>query len=213
MESPSAIENISVLCKTNQIKEITHKCEDGRFRTLKMEYGDECGNGHNTFTWLIEEGRNAYHGWHREVEVLEWFPEFSRIAKWHLCSTDGPLHYISNTLYTAGDRDCYGLKEGETRQWKNRNGELGWSPKKRIDESIYSNEKPESVTVEYIPYLQIGEGKKREFDAARRIAIWPEATDEQLSLPPNELEKLLLDRLPNLLAEFREMVESLGFIY
>lgn len=58
-----------------------------------------------------------------------------------------------------------------------------------------------------------GEGKEREFDKARSAAIWPEATDEQLSLPPDELKALLLARLPLLMAEFRGAVESLGMVY
>lgn len=57
------------------------------------------------------------------------------------------------------------------------------------------------------------EGKEREFDEARSFALWPEATDEQLSLPPEELKQLLLDRLPGLIEEFKKDVEELGFVF
>lgn len=58
-----------------------------------------------------------------------------------------------------------------------------------------------------------GKGKERDFDAARSCAIWPEATDEQLSLPRDELTALLEARRPALVAEFRADMEELGFTY
>lgn len=57
------------------------------------------------------------------------------------------------------------------------------------------------------------EGKPRDFAAARRSAIWEDATDEQLSLPREELKKLLIKRLPRLMKEFKKDIETLGFIY
>jgi len=32
-------------------------------------------------------------------EIRQHFPELAHLIKWHLVSTDGPLHYIANTLY------------------------------------------------------------------------------------------------------------------
>lgn len=58
-----------------------------------------------------------------------------------------------------------------------------------------------------------GEGKDRDFAAARNSAVWPEATDEQLSLPKEDLKKLLLARLPALMQNFKSDMEKLGFIY
>lgn len=57
------------------------------------------------------------------------------------------------------------------------------------------------------------ESKPRNFEAARHCAIWEDATDEQLSLPREELKKLLEKRLPKLMKAFKKDVESLGFIY
>ena len=54
---------------------------------------------------------------------------------------------------------------------------------------------------------------KRDFNAARKSAIWEDATDMELSQPRGELEKLLLKRLPKLMKEFRRDIEALGFIY
>lgn len=53
-------------------------------------------------------------------------------------------------------------------------------------------------------------GKVRELDLARSAAVWPEATDEQLCLPKEQLLELLEARLPALLVEFREAIETLG---
>lgn len=58
-----------------------------------------------------------------------------------------------------------------------------------------------------------GKGKVRDFGAARACAIWADATDEQLSLDKPELTKLLSNRLPQLLAEFKADMLELGFVY
>ena len=54
---------------------------------------------------------------------------------------------------------------------------------------------------------------KRDFNAARKSAIWEDATDIELSQSREKLEKLLLKRLPKLMKEFRHDIEALGFIY
>lgn len=60
-------------------------------------------------------------------------------------------------------------------------------------------------------FTSFGEGKERDFDAARNYAVWPEATEEQLSLPKEELKSLLLERLPKLQEEFfADMIELFG---
>lgn len=48
-------------------------------------------------------------------------------------------------------------------------------------------------------------------DYARDAAVWPEATDEQLTAPG--LRDRLLERLPALMADFKLAVDSLGFFY
>lgn len=57
------------------------------------------------------------------------------------------------------------------------------------------------------------EGKERNLAAARDCAVWPEATDEQLTAPRAELEAALMARLPELLSRFRAAVESIGFYW
>lgn len=134
-----------------------------------VKHDDRCKNGHNTFSItgeLYGSDRSDSFGCIHE-EIAEHFPELRHLLKWHGCTTDGPLHYIANTVYRAGDRDHWG-KAGE---------------------------------------------KERDLDAARRSAIWPDATDEQLCSSKEELTALLEARLPALLKEFRRDVEAFGFTY
>lgn len=137
--------------------------ENGRtYRiTATVRHDDECGNGHNTFAITARIDRKA--GDNRWVEdsggcchdeVAKQFPELAPLIKYHLMSTDGPLHYIANTVYHV---------------------------------------------------------KHDDLQYARESAVWPEATDDELTAPG--LEERLKARLPKLMQEFQEAVESLGFIY
>lgn len=53
--------------------------------------------------------------------------------------------------------------------------------------------------------------KSKRYDLARRTAYWPDATDEELM--SDNLEELLLARLPKLIEEFKRDIESLGFVF
>ena len=127
--------------------------------TVQVRHDDQCGNGHNTFAITADIiGRGIEMGGCLHDDIREHFPEFAHLIKWHLASTDGPMHYIANTTYLASDT-----------KWN-------------------------------------GEPKTPDIEAARRTAIWPDATLEQL-----QSEKALTARLDSLLTEFREAVESAGF--
>lgn len=56
-----------------------------------------------------------------------------------------------------------------------------------------------------------GEGKARDLKAARSCAIWPDATDEDLTAPG--LKERLEARLPALLEEFKAAMEGVGFTW
>ena len=107
-----------------------------KYRKIKavVRFDDQCGNGHNTFsiTGSAWEPRNFKEndpdtgGCIHEL-IAEAFPELAPLIKWHLVSTDGPMHYLANTTYLASDRDYNGLRAGETRQICNgRTGLLCW---------------------------------------------------------------------------------------
>lgn len=194
--------------------------------TATVRFDDECKNGHESFsiTGSIHVGSRLDSCGCIHEDIARHFPELACLIKWHLVSTDGPMHYIANTLYHAGDRDHNGLLKGEKRQIKNgRTGEPCWhlvgvGPDGEEVEvhslpKYADGDKPETVPgLEWGPWCRTGEGKERELDAARASAVWPEATDEQLCLPREELEKLLIARLPALLGSFKAAMESTGFV-
>lgn len=111
--------NKSVLTK-NQKQ--THVVKNGNVVTFcNIRFDDECGNGYNTFSItgeVYEKTRKRdLDKWDlRLIDGLwyEWvtggcihniiarrFPQFKHLIKFHLCSTDSPLHYKANTLYWA----------------------------------------------------------------------------------------------------------------
>lgn len=85
--------------------------EDGqRYKiTATVRHDDRCGNGHNTFSITGETWRKADNGhWYEgsggciHEQIAQHFPELAPFIRWHLVSTDGPLHYVANTLYWLG---------------------------------------------------------------------------------------------------------------
>lgn len=197
----------------------------GTLLTVEMRYDDELKNGHNAFTITatakLPGARDIEAGGCMHEDIAKVFPELEPLIKWHLCYDDGPMHYLANTVYHAGDRDYNGLKKGEVRQIRNgRTGKLAWqatvvdSAGKEVSTPSRYFDADEQPTVDarfvYVPWTRTGEGKERDFAAARHTAVWPEATDEQLSAEPDELRAMLTARLPKLLADFRAVVESTG---
>lgn len=93
--------------------------------TARLRFDDECGNGHNSFsiTGEIRDRRERRDdgvvscGCIHE-DIGKAFPELSDLIQWHLCGSDGPMHYVANTLYLAGDRDHRGKRAGEPYAWQ-----------------------------------------------------------------------------------------------
>jgi hypothetical protein len=211
----------------------------------KVRHDDECGNGHNTFSITGElydraripgeasikhaNGTTYYLGSCGCIheDIAKYFPQLAPLLKWHGCSTDGPMYYLGNTIYQAGDRDYSGLRKGETKPLLSggKPGAFNWYlaaidekgeevPHGHLPSYVDAPEKPTAVyRCEWRQHVIEGKGKERDLNAARHCAIWPEATDEQLIAPREELEAALTARLPALMAEFRAAVESLGFTY
>jgi hypothetical protein len=108
----------SVLVK-KQVKKFGPKSftENGERRsiTATVRYDDECGNGHNSFaiTGEIHGPRGFESVGCIHEEIAKHFPDLAPLIKWHLCSSDGPLHYVANVVYHASNRDHWGLLKGE----------------------------------------------------------------------------------------------------
>lgn len=240
--------------------------------SVEMRFDDELNNGHETFAITADirmDGRE-YMGGCCHDEIAQRFPEFEPLIKWHLTSTDGPMHYPGNALYFAGNRDCWGKLKGEPRSWsqavrfgdspithtlsdsfahflklkyegdrafivkpiehkREPAGSYKFEPKYTFDgyakewhecpfDSLdEANEWRDALARCKVEFITIptswGEGKEREFDKARNVAVWPEATDEELSQEPEKLKAALLQRLPPLMARFRHDMETAGFMW
>lgn len=191
-----------------------------------VRYDDQCGNGHNSFsitgeyTYPDQSWENGGGGCIHD-EIAAAFPELTPFIKWHLVSSDGPMHYIANTTYHASDKDHRGLRKSERKQLVNGKTNLPvWElvvrdskneKAKSVSSSSWvgSDECPTSTfSAKWEPVWIEGEGKESDLEAARSCAVWPDATLEQL-----QDAEALSARLPALMEAFRADVKSLGFVY
>jgi len=116
-----------------QTIQFTKQFKENRYThtiTCTVRYDDRCGNGHNSFSitgvvvrGMYEDANKAPDSrWqqcgciHEDIE--KHFPELKKYIKWHFMNSNGPTHYIANTLYHISDRDCWGKREGEPYSYK-----------------------------------------------------------------------------------------------
>jgi hypothetical protein len=96
---------------------------------VEIRFDDELGNGHNSFavTGDIYKIVPTSRGVRQHVDIAggclheniaRVFPELAHLIRWHLFDHTGPMHYIANVVYFAGDRDCWGCRKGEPRSYK-----------------------------------------------------------------------------------------------
>lgn len=80
-----------------------------KFR-IRAEYGlRKLGNQAPYFSITGEINRQARNGrWVEDScgclhdEIAKFFPKLKPLIKWHLTSTDGPMHYLANSKYWLG---------------------------------------------------------------------------------------------------------------
>lgn len=205
----------------DNVRQLTRRFEDEYNRpcelTVSVRWDDRSKNGHNTLS-LTADVKEYWDGAWRSTRggclhdlIGQVFPELAYALPYHLVSSDGPLHYFANTVFHAGDKDCWGGAKGVQRR-SNRSGKLLWQLTASPFTISHSDTEPEAVkNHRFVPVL--GEGKPRDLEAARRSACWPDAEDKVLCGSAEELQKVLAQRLPSLMASFKSVIERLGFVY
>lgn len=164
---------------------------------VEIRFDDQCKNRHMDFsvTATLYEGRRYVAGGCMHEEIVKWFPELAPLIKWHLKSTDGLRHYVANTVYHA-------KQHGPTHAWV----------------FYFTGHDPLMIgdgKERLVGYVKADEAKRAEGIEgyhARSCAVWPEATDEELTASKEVLIAALNARLPTLLSEFKiAMTETCGF--
>lgn len=210
--------------------------KDSEIHMLHIRWDDSCNNGYNhlrvitaayyilddsaPLSYVDKEGKLTPVGALTPVfpltadEFLALFPEVGALAKYHLMAPQGPLHYFANTVFLAGELDCWGYRKGEQRRSNTTQLPLWRITWEQAQSQGHCNTIVDSATKPFPdakPWLM--EGKDRELISARKTAIWPEATDEDLCLPQHDLINRLHDRLPGLVFDLKGRLEAAGFTY
>ena len=112
--------------------------------------------------------------------------------------------------YDHKDRETYGPKftyGGYASAWH----ECPFDTKQEALDFLYAlqNCSPNFLRIPTI----FSNGKERELDSARRVAVWPDATDAELSVETEQLKIALMARLPKLLEDFKSDILAAGFLW
>lgn len=187
-----------------------------------IRFDDECRNGREAFSITGEArdpglrgDRGFVSGGCVHDDIAATFPELAPLIRWHLCATDGPMHYVGNTIYHAREN-------GPTHAWVYFKGPAATDPlglgndgeRERLlgylkaDRARAADGQPGYRVVWDEKTVKV-----RNLAHARSSACWPDATHGQLCAAPDVLRAALLARLPALLAEFRADVERAGFVW
>lgn len=120
---------LSTLIKS-QFKTMTAedvKIDGVQYRLIRahIRYDDQCGNGHNSFfiscdAWKKGNYRSGDPDAGGDGICAAAFPALAPFLQWNGFTSEGPLHYIQNTIYLAGDRDCNGRRAGEPSRFEDR---------------------------------------------------------------------------------------------
>ena len=166
-------------------KDIMVGNKEGKIK-ITIRYDDECGNKHNSFaiTGTVYSSRNSTLDRYFETggcihdEIIEHFPEFAHLIKWHLCNSDAPMHYVANTTYHARDREYKGKEIGEAVAWNEQLKFEGYpftfkEPRTGFFKYLQSIESWESVEI-----LEVLHSKDPEtYSANYTFSNYPESND------------------------------------
>jgi len=202
-EAPPALPVLPVSKLVKRQPKIVKRFEgfriDGGHGLLKVEirHDDQCGNGHNTFSITATMHRDGliWGAGPLQDEITNYAPELIPLLKWHLVSSEGPMHYVANTTYHArehGPLKAHVYTGSRCVKWT----------------SLQDAKDMSANSLRYSYTADESTAKTADIEAARSCAVWPNATIDQL-----RDEKALQERLPALMAEFKTVVESLGLEY
>lgn len=142
----------------------------------EVRHDDCCNNGHNSFAITgdlyekhphrgeptIKHAKTSQTLWLGSGgclhdEIAKRIPELAPFIKWHLCSTDGPMHYIANTTYHARDCDHEGKRPGDPVRFDTRLQFAGFpftfkEPEKGFFDYLDSVGDFQNIEVEPVPY-------------------------------------------------------------
>lgn len=188
----------------------------------KVRYDDRCSNGHNTFAITGElydrsdripeasvknsSGKTLWLGSCGCIheEIVKRFPELAPLIKWHLVSSDGPIHYVANSLYHV---EAIPKEQGQYYAYFKEPVTGVEKMLKIVDEATKAKlDALHGDAMIYEPYYNRS-AKEPNLEAARSSAAWPDAQLEDFT------EEKLKARLPALMEDFKRDVESLGFTY
>lgn len=191
----------SVLVKDQKIKTpwkeyiegVGREAQKYRIRA-EIRYDDQCGNGHNSFaiTGTVDRWERDVIGprWRDDMggcihdEIEAHFPEYRHLIKWHLTSSDGPMHYIPNVLYWLG---WCGWCDGKPSSPPN----LAYARKTAVWPEL-----PEEFLAPLLPGGITG---------GQHDGLFKKLEDP--------IKEALAARLPALMLEFKRDIEALGFTY
>ena len=126
---------ISKLTK-KQVRVFSHggTDKDGKFLLMvRARHDDECGNGHNTFA--ISADLYRFNRNDRKILVScgclhdlvkKHIEKLRPMLKWHLVSTDAPMHYIANAQYWAGHHGWTDGKPESPPKWNHFKSTVVW---------------------------------------------------------------------------------------
>lgn len=217
-----------------QAKTVTrYYSEGGRPHAIvaTVRWDDRCGNGHNSFsvtaalygpdrirgegTIATPTGKTLWccGGGCCHDEIAKYVPEWAHLIRWHLFDPSGPMHYVANTAYHA-------LQHGPNMAWVYHKAMTvtppgGGHPIKLREQCLKYCDITEAEAIiasnPEIYFMKIDEktAKTRNLAHARATAVWPDATDEDMTAPG--LEQRLIARLPALVEAMRQDVINIGF--
>jgi len=167
-----------------------------------VKFSDDCGNGHNTLSVTGETqtpvGRSLSFGCCHE-EIIAAFPRLEGLINYHLCSSDGPMHYVANTIYHAKE-----IPEKQDQWWFRLEGKVIKIVSLAERDAMIEKYGDNAVFEDYPNSM----AKGSDIDAARSCAIWPDAALEQLLS-----ESALADHLPTIMDGLRLELDKVGLLF